>query len=156
MSRPLRRWGIVLGLAVVGGALAPAPSPGPPGPPPRLKELAEGRAKLARRLFEAAEKMVVAPPAVDPAANAARPARDVSELARWSRGWMEADRDLAADEAGRTRALQAHLDRLKKWRQPFRELAARSIAGVTQKEVDMLEFFVLEAESELVKAEGRR
>jgi hypothetical protein len=76
------------------------------------------------------------------------------ELYRWSRRWMEAERDLADKPEARVAAAQAHLDRMAKWEEGIKRThaVARTIYPY---EVSAAEFYRLEAERGLAEAKAK-
>jgi len=71
----------------------------------------------------------------------------------WSRRWLEAEQALATDKAGRLAALQAHLDRMRKWEATKTE--QRKQGFVAAYEVPQARFYRLEAEIWLAEAKGK-
>jgi hypothetical protein len=70
----------------------------------------------------------------------------------WSRRWMEAQRDLAADPAGRRAAVAAHLDRM---RPTLKSLEAMFKSGSAQfRDVLAARYYVAEAEQWLADADS--
>ena len=71
----------------------------------------------------------------------------------WSRRWMEAERDLAGDAAGRRTAVAAHLDRMRPTLKSFEKLFERGQAQF--RDVLAARYYVAEAEQWLAEADAR-
>jgi hypothetical protein len=112
-------------------------------------ELAKARLDLARRIYRLTEEQITAPPTAPSAPH--RISNTLEQLTLWSRRWMEAERDLAQDKAGRGAALSAHIQRLKKQEKICEELLRDSTFGLTQLCLDDLRYHRLEAEYGLAK-----
>jgi hypothetical protein len=77
---------------------------------------------------------------------------DAEGLYRWSRRWLEAERELREKKEGRVAAAQAHLDRMKKLEALMR--GWRDSKFFTDTDVAAVEFYRLEAERWLARAKG--
>ena len=78
---------------------------------------------------------------------------DLAEQYTWSRRWMEAERDLAPDAAGRRAAGAAHLDRV---RPALKSLERLHETGAAQfRDVLAARYYVAEAEQWLAEADAR-
>ena len=78
---------------------------------------------------------------------------DVEDRCTWSRRWMEAERDTAADEAGRRRAVVAHLERMKPM---LAVMERRQEAGmISARDVASMRYFLAEAELWAKEAGGK-
>jgi hypothetical protein len=148
MSRlPLSR-GLTLGLILVFGALSAAP----PDEPAGLKENAEARLKLARKVYAEAEEMLTAPP---PDAKVPPPLMEgIDRLSSWSRKWAEAEQDAADTKGKRVAAVQSHVDRMKKWEGVVKDLVGGGAGRAAAIDADLLEFDRLEAEAWLMRTKA--
>ncbi|MBX6312120.1 MAG: hypothetical protein IRY99_04255 [Isosphaeraceae bacterium] len=154
MSRRIALSTLAVGLFLAGGlALRSAP----PEEPDRLKELAEARMKLARRYYEgevARTNRRIEPPGA-PGLSTLVSRVNAELLALWSRRWMEAQRDASDRKADQIAAIQGHVDRLAGWVKQLQPLTKVADSGVSQTDIDVLEFHLLEAEYWLAKAKGQ-
>jgi hypothetical protein len=78
---------------------------------------------------------------------------ELEDFYRWSRRWMEAERDAAADKAGWAAAVEKHLGRMREWEKTMREMHKVQLASPY--EVVVAEFYALEAESWLAKEKAK-
>jgi hypothetical protein len=106
-------------------------------------ELAKARAAAARETYEA----LLGRYAIDPKGPG------FESIYLWSRRWLEAEQAAAADKAGRLAALQAHLERMKKWETIKTEALKQGLAP--KYEVPQARFYRLEAESWLAETQGK-
>ena len=118
------------------------------------QELAKARLDLARRVYRLTVGQVTAPPTAPDATHSM--SNTLEQVALWSRRWMEAERDLARDKAGRSAALTAHIQRLKEHEKFCEELIRGSSSGLSQLFLESFRYNRLEAEYRLAKekAEG--
>jgi hypothetical protein len=77
---------------------------------------------------------------------------DGEKVYRWSRRWMEAERDLATTKAERVAALQGHLERMKKLEEEVQGYARGTIPF---QQLAATKFFRAEAETWLAEAQGK-
>jgi hypothetical protein len=78
---------------------------------------------------------------------------DLTEQYAWSRRWMEAERDVALDAAGRRAAVAAHLERV---RPTLKSLERLHETGAAQfRDVLAARYYVAEAEQWLAEADAR-
>jgi hypothetical protein len=75
-------------------------------------------------------------------------------LVKWSRRWMEAERDLNQSKTGRIAAIEAHRTRLKKWEDLVSELREGGSEAGADLALDTLAFERLEAETWLAQAKA--
>src|SRR4051812_1472616 len=107
-------------LALLGGAAALRSAPDNDADAD-ARQMAEARARLARRLYENAERLATVAPPVGADRGQVQVLTQppivvqYDELARWSEHWMMAERDARPGKVGEVAALQDHVDRLKKW-----------------------------------------
>lgn len=114
--------GLTLGLCVLGGLAVvwgqdavPAPPAAPQGAVPQgavpdeIKALLAARVALARQGYESAFAGVAETERIN---NRLIRFRQPEEAYVWSLRWLEAERALAADPAGRIAALESHLQRV--------------------------------------------
>ena len=70
----------------------------------------------------------------------------------WSMRWMDAQRDVAGTKVERTAAVQAHLERMRKFHKDMADLAKSSV--VSRFELAATEYYVVEAEELLARAKA--
>jgi hypothetical protein len=151
----VRRHAIVAGggllILAAGLSLAQQAAPGGPGPDPGLKELAERRAVLARRLLADFEATWLG-------AADQRPERIAAGTLQFggglSRRLMEAEFDRDPTPAGRAAAIGGHIARLQRWVEPITRMASTSGSAISQREVDELNLDLLEARAMLLREAG--
>lgn len=147
-----RSWFIAAGVvaaSLMGGAALRSAQDRPKKP----RELAEARRAIAERQYENARRMIFEP---QNRAQRDDAGATIEDLCLWSRRWMEAQRDAAEADDDRRAALRDHVDRLARWVGPLMDLARRRQVGVSQADLDALEFHRLEAEYGLALEEAKR
>jgi hypothetical protein len=75
---------------------------------------------------------------------------DTDDRYTWSRRWMEAERECAADDAGRRAATAAHLDRMKRLLDVARKRHEAGMISAT--EAAAAHYYVAEAEQWIAEA----
>jgi hypothetical protein len=106
---------------------------------------ARARLEAARKTYEG----MLARHRVD-----ARAGLGAEDFYRWSRRWMEAERDLADKPEARVAAAQAHLDRMTKWEDMVKRAQAQG-GFLAPYEATAAEFYRLEAEHWLAQAKAK-
>ena len=123
-----------------------------PLPPSRAQEKKEAKSQppweLAKEKLEAAQRATQL---------LAREYQDgkvtLEQFERWSRRWMDAQRDVSSKKADQLAAYEGHLDRMKQL-----EKAARDRAGSArglQSEAAMAEYFRIEAQAMFQRARSQ-
>lgn len=113
---------------------------------PGLKSLAADRVKIAKRAFAGTEEEFSQVTRREEALDL------LPNMINWSRRWLEAEWDLAESREGRVRAVRDHVARLERWVEPMRKMAIGGArTGVSQSEVDLIQYYVLEAKARLIK-----
>jgi hypothetical protein len=77
---------------------------------------------------------------------------DGEKVYRWSRRWMEAERDLANTKAERAAVLQGHFDRMKKLEE---EVQAYARSTIPLQQLAATKFYRAEAEGWLAEAKDK-
>ena len=137
---------LLLLLGGIGAAIPRASGEDPPKP----QALAKARLQLARKLYEATEEELKAPPTEVPMEHRHLPVQE--RLVTWSTRWMEAERDANPGRAGRIAALEAHVKRLKARAESYLSLAGDDPHSEHRRTADLLQFYCLEAEYALAVA----
>jgi hypothetical protein len=138
-SRLLQAAGLLLGLAVGPAALAGDDAP-------EAVANAKARAAAARKVYES----LMARRRGDPGFHF-----DPDQGYQWSRRWMEAEGEASGTKDGRVAAVEAHLERMKKWEKGVE--ADRRVGGVfSPGDLAAAEFYRLEAEAWLAKEKARK
>jgi hypothetical protein len=78
---------------------------------------------------------------------------DPDRFYRWSRRWLEAERELSAKKEDQITAVEQHLDRVKKVEALVKRLAAGNLLSPV--DVTAAEYYRLEAEQWLAQAKGK-
>jgi hypothetical protein len=102
VSKPVRR-GLVLGFILVGAAAAEAL----PGEPQNQETLTKARLEILRRSFDRIEQSLTFPSPEESKLPSAWAPLKIELLVRWSRRWMDAERDLNRSKSGRIVAIEA-------------------------------------------------
>jgi hypothetical protein len=79
---------------------------------------------------------------------------DPDYLRQWSRRWMKAEQEMAADKVGSIAAAEAHLGRMKKVESMTHALANAGLSAAPDV-VAAVEYFRLEAEDWLAQAKAK-
>lgn len=118
-------WRILLSAVVACGLLGPKAAVAAEGKAADREGLAKERLRAARHAYEVVWARFKP---FDLSKG------DGEDVYRWSRRWMESERDFATTKAGRVAAVRGHVERMKKLEQevrmyargtiPFRQLAA--------------------------------
>jgi hypothetical protein len=130
-----------------------------PDEPMNLKELSNARLKLAHRAFDNASRMI------DQVVSGNRPDAGaytvhdltlyVEDLIAWSTRWMDSERDLDPTPKGEAVAANAHVGRLQEHATRL-EAAVGKGAGISQLHIDLLNYSILDAKAQLLKARDKR
>jgi hypothetical protein len=131
--------GVVLGLCVGAGALTSF------GRPDSKEDRANARARVeaARMVYQSILALHQENPNVEPF--------DAEKRYRWSRRWMEAQRDVSAKKENQVAAIKGHLLRMKTLEKVVKSMTKETMALYEAKAV---EFYRLEAEKWLRQATG--
>jgi hypothetical protein len=105
---------------------------------------AKGRMEAAQKVYEGMLKRMQTDPAFG---------FDAERVNRWSRRWLDAEKDYANKKDDQVAAVQAHLDRMKKLETQARLMHKAGM--ITAVDVAACEFYRLEAEKMLDEAKGK-
>jgi hypothetical protein len=137
-------WRIPLFVLVVVGALFGATAAGPTGDKAvSAKKPGEERLSAARNAYEVVWSKFKP---FDLSKG------DGEDVYRWSRRWMESERDMAKSKAERVAALQSHFERMKKLEQEV-QMYARGTIPIQQ--LAATQFYRAEAEVGLLEEKAR-
>lgn len=106
-----------------------------------MRGLSESKLKIAKRAYEMTKLRIESPPAlVQPVL-----AHNLDRLARWSRRWMEAERELSPSPVEGVRAVRDHLARMERWLELTKGYIMNGAgSGVSQEDVDDLYYEIFE------------
>ncbi len=96
----------------------------------------------------AAERSLESPPG--PGGAYSRSA-EAAQIADWSRRWKDATLDLAESRENRAKAIEAHIERLLNWSGRLRSIVEGAGSGLSEADLDLFEYQILEAKAELLK-----
>jgi hypothetical protein len=140
-----RIWSVALfsGLLLIVAGLRGSTAQEPKDADARSKSARE-RARLAKEVYEGSLEHL--------RQEAASGSNDVEHYYRWSVRWMQAERDLAQTPAAHITAAEAHVKRMKFWKE--RRAMEREAGYTPPAQAAAAEFFLVEAEDWLLAAKA--
>jgi hypothetical protein len=138
MTRYSGRWALLLGL-LPAAAVGAGPDPDPAAV---LSRLASQRRDAARKTY-----LVMW-------LNYRESRASEETLYRWSRRWLEAERQLSERQADQVAAFEGHLERMQELESIIRKMQRSGVTTIYQ--VSAAEYYRVEAEMWLLQARGKK